>query len=144
MRVLLLVSELEDYTISFANGVARHVPVTLGVPRRRYAHLARWLEPSVDVRLLNWPRHSSLANPKFLFTLTKLIRQIRPDLIHLLSNTTLWLNFAAPFWRSAPLITTVHDVQVHPGDRDTKILPSWATTLIVRQSDHVVVHGETL
>jgi glycosyltransferase involved in cell wall biosynthesis len=61
-----------------------------------------------------------------------------------LSNTTLWLNFAVPFWRPAPLITTVHDVQVHPGDRDTTILPSWATTLIVRQSDHVVVHGETL
>jgi glycosyltransferase involved in cell wall biosynthesis len=144
MRVLLLVSELEDYTISFVNGVARHVPVTLGVPSRRYEHLLRWFEPAVDVRLLNWPRHSSLSNLSFLISLTKLIRRERPSLVHLLSNTTLWLNFAAPFWRPIPLITTVHDVRVHPGDRETRVLPSWATNLIVRQSNHVVVHGDGL
>ena len=40
MKALLLVSELEDYTISFASGVAQHLDVVLAVPRRRYAHLA--------------------------------------------------------------------------------------------------------
>jgi glycosyltransferase involved in cell wall biosynthesis len=144
MKALLLVSELEDYTISFANGVARHIPVMLGVPRRRYAHLVRWLDPAVDVRLLDWPRHRSPANLEFLLSLTSWIRRERPSLVHLLSNTTLWLNFAAPFWRPIPLITTVHDVQVHPGDWDTRVLPSWATTWIVRQSGHVIVHGESL
>lgn len=144
MKALLLVTELEDYTIAFANGVARHVPVVLGVPRRRYAHLARWFEPGVDLRLLDWPRHRSPSNLPFLFSLTALIRRERPSLVHLLSNTTLWLNLAAPFWRPAPLITTVHDVTVHPGDADTRVLPGWATTLIVRQSQHILVHGERL
>jgi glycosyltransferase involved in cell wall biosynthesis len=144
MKPLLLVTELEDYTISFANGIARHSPVILGVPARRYAKLVRWLEPGVDVRLLEWPRHCSLANPSFLVSLTRLIRRERPSVIHLLSNTTFWLNFAAPFWRPIPVITTVHDVEVHPGDRDTRVLPSWATNLIVRQSRDIVVHGETL
>ena len=45
MKALLLVSEIEDYTISFANGLARHIPVVLGVPRRRYEHLAKWIDP---------------------------------------------------------------------------------------------------
>src|SRR5690606_20156702 len=99
VKALLLVSELEDYTISYANGVARHISVIVGVPHRNYARLASWFDPSVDLRLLDWPRHSSLTNPNFLLALTKLIRQERPDLIHLLSNSTLWLNFAAPFWR---------------------------------------------
>lgn len=143
-KALLLVTELEDYTISFANGVARHVPVILGVPHRRYAHLLRWFDPAVDVRLLDWPRHSSLANLRFLSALTGLIRRERPTVIHLLSNTTLWLNLAAPFWRPIPLVTTVHDVSVHPGDRETRVLPEWATRLIVRQSSHMVVHGEGL
>ncbi len=144
MKALLLVSELEDYTISFASGVAQHMPVVLGVPRRRYAHLASWFDPAVDLHLLDWPRHRSLANPWFLHQLTRLIRHEQPNIIHLLSNSTLWLNFAAPFWRPIPLVTTVHDVEVHPGDPDTRTLPGWAPELMVRQSGHVVVHGEGL
>jgi glycosyltransferase involved in cell wall biosynthesis len=144
MKALLLVSELEDYTIAFVNGLARHLQVILGVPSRRYAHLAPWFEPAVDLRLLNWPRHRSLANPWFLVNLTRLIRQERPNLIHLLSNSTLWLNFAVPFWRPIPLLTTVHDVDFHPGDTDSSVMPGWAGRLIVRQSEHLVVHGDGL
>lgn len=144
MKPLLLVSELEDYTISFANGVASHVPVILGVPARRYAGFASCFRPGVDLRLLDWPRHSSAKNPAFLFALTRLIRREKPSIVHLLSHTTLWLNFAAPFWRPIPIVTTVHDVRVHPGDRETRVLPDWATTLIARQSGDLVVHGEGL
>src|SRR5262249_22929545 len=71
-------------------------------------------------------------------------RHEQPSLIHLLSNSTLWLNFAAPFWRPIPLVTTVHDVEIHPGDADTRMLPGWATELMARQSRHLVVHGEGL
>lgn len=144
MKPLLLVSEIEDYTISFANGLARHVPVTLGVPARRYASFARFFKPGVDLRLLDWPRHSSAKNPAFLMALTRLVRRERPSIVHLLSNNTIWLNFAAPFWRPIPLLTTVHDVRVHPGDHETRVLPEWATTMIARQSDGIVVHGEGL
>lgn len=144
MKALLLVSELEDYTIAFASGVAQHLKVVLGVPRRRYAHLTSWFDPAVDLRLLEWPRHRSLSNPWFLHQLTRLIHSEKPNLIHLLSNTTLWLNFAAPFWRPIPLVTTVHDVNLHPGDSDTRTLPGWAPELMVRQSGHIVVHGQGL
>jgi glycosyltransferase involved in cell wall biosynthesis len=143
-KALLLVSELEDYTISYANGLARHIPVILGVPRRRYEHLTDWLDPAVDTRLLDWPRHRSPANLRFVFELSRMIRRERPNIVHLLSNTTLWLNLAAPFWRPIPLVTTVHDLQVHPGDRETSVLPSWATSLIVRQSADIIVHGSRL
>lgn len=144
MKPLLLVSELEDYTISFANGLARHVPVILGVPARRYASFAKFFHSGVDLRLLDWPRHSSARNPAFLLSLTRLIGKERPSIVHLLSNNTLWLNFAAPLWRPIPLVTTVHDVRIHPGDYETRVLPDWATTLIGRQSDAIVVHGEGL
>ncbi|TNM63621.1 glycosyltransferase family 4 protein [Aliirhizobium smilacinae] len=144
MKVVLLASELEDYTISFASGLAQHLKVVLAVPRRRYEHLASWFDPAVDLRLLEWPRHRSLLNPWFLRGLTRLIRQERPNLVHLLSNSTLWLNFAVPFWRPIPLVTTIHDVNVHPGDSDTLTLPAWAPKLMVHQSRHIVVHGEGL
>lgn len=144
MKALLLVSELEDYTISFASGVAQHLDVVLAVPRRRYAHLASSFDPAVDLHLLDWPRHRSLSNPWFLYQLTRLIRREQPNLIHLLSNSTLWLNLAVPFWRPIPLVTTIHDVEIHPGDADTRTLPSWAPELMVKQSGHLVVHGEGL
>ncbi|MFT3973092.1 MAG: glycosyltransferase family 4 protein [Amaricoccus sp.] len=144
MKPLLLVSEIEDYTISFANGLAQHVPVVLGVPARRYTSFAKYFHSGVDLRLLDWPRHSSAKNPAFLLSLTRLVRRERPSIVHLLSNNVLWLNFAAPLWRPIPLVTTVHDVEIHPGDNETNVLPGWATTLIARQSDGIVVHGESL
>lgn len=69
MKALLLVSELEDYTISFASGVAQHLDVVLAVPRRRYAHLASSIDPAVDLHLLDWPRHRSVSIPGFCTSL---------------------------------------------------------------------------
>jgi glycosyltransferase involved in cell wall biosynthesis len=144
MKALLLVAELEDYTISFVNGVAQHLPVVLGVPRRRYEHLASYFAPAVDLRLLDWPRHRALSNPLFLYNLTRLIRRERPSIIHLLSHSTIWLNFAVPFWRPIPLVTTIHDIDTHPGDVDARMMLNWASDWIVQQSAHVVVHGDGL
>ncbi|SFQ09815.1 Glycosyltransferase involved in cell wall bisynthesis [Tranquillimonas alkanivorans] len=143
-KALLLVSELEDYTIAFANGLAQHVPVVLAVPRRQYAELAEWFDPAVDLRLLDWPRHRSPSNLAFLAQLVDLVRRERPDIIHALSNNTLWLNLVVPLWRGTPVITTVHDVNVHPGDTETSTLPGWATSLMARQSRNLIVHGEAL
>jgi glycosyltransferase involved in cell wall biosynthesis len=144
MKVLLLVTEHEDYTVAFASGLSRHASVVVGTPRRQYAGLADWFDSAVDLRLLDWPRHRSLSNPRFLLSLTRLVRRERPDVVHLLSHTTLWLNLALPFWRPIPLVTTVHDVDVHPGDAETRVLPEWAPSLVVRQSGDIVVHGEGL
>ncbi len=144
LKVLMLVSELEDYTIALAGGVARHAGLVLAVPKRTYGRLAAEIAPEVDLRLLDWPRHRSLANPRFLFGLHNLVRRERPDVIHLLSNNTLWLNASLPFWRRTPVVTTIHDVAVHPGDSDTATLPRWATGLAVRQSGDLIVHGERL
>ena len=144
MKVLLLVTEHEDYTVSFASGLSRHASVVVGAPRRQYARLAAWFDSAVDLRLLDWPRHRSLSNPRFLVSLTRLVRRERPDVVHLLSHTALWLNLALPFWRPIPLVTTVHDVDAHPGDDDTRVLPEWAPSLVVRQSGDIVVHGEGL
>lgn len=144
MKVLLIGSEPADYTIAYANSVATRASVSLVLPKSRLAALAPWLDPAIDVRPIDWPRHRSLANPAFLWRLTRLIRQLKPDLVHVLSNTVLWMNLAVPFWRGRPLVTTVHDVRLHPGDRDTATLPGWSPRLMARQSPDLVVHGAAL
>lgn len=144
LKVMLLVTDLEDYTIAFANGLAQHANVLLAVPRRQYEALATWIDPMVDLRLLDWPRHRSPANLRLLGQLWWLARREKPDVIHLLSNNSLWLNLLAPLWRDRPLVATVHDVTLHPGDRDTARLPAWGPRLMARQSSHLVVHGKGL
>ncbi|QEW23416.1 Glycosyltransferase KanE (plasmid) [Paracoccaceae bacterium] len=144
MKVLLLNSQPVDYTIAFANGLAPHAETVAVLPRDLYAPLRKWIDPRVRLELVDWPRTRSLRNPAFLRRLVQIVRDEQPDVLHLLSNTTLWLNAAAPFWRAPVLVTTVHDVGLHPGDRDTARLPGWGARLMARQSDHVIVHGDRL
>jgi glycosyltransferase involved in cell wall biosynthesis len=143
MRVLLMSPGPVDYTIAYANGLADHAEVAAILPQDAYASLGAWIDRRVGLDLVDWPRHRSLRNPAFQWDLSRRIHKLRPDVVHLLSNTTLWLNAAAPFW-PWPLVTTVHDVTRHPGDRDTARLPDWAARLMARQSDRLVVHGASL
>lgn len=144
MKVLLIGSDPVDFTLTFVNGLARQASTVAVLPRARYLPLARWIDPAAELRLLDWPRHRSPANLALIARLTSLVVRERPDIVHLLSNTTLWLNAAVPLWRRVPLVTTVHDVVPHPGDHDTARLPDWSSRLMARQSGDIVVHGEGL
>jgi glycosyltransferase involved in cell wall biosynthesis len=73
-----------------------------------------------------------------------MIRREAPSIIHLLAHTNIWLNLALPFRGDTPLATTVHDVNTHPGDRQTAAVPEWASGWTIRQSDDLIVHGEGL
>jgi glycosyltransferase involved in cell wall biosynthesis len=144
MKALLICCGPEDYAIAVLNGLAPHVDVTAIVPRKNFAPLCEWVDPRLRIDLVEWPRTRSLSNPAFLWSLRRRIRAHAPDVLHFLSNTTLWLNAGMPFWHDLPIITTVHDVSLHPGDRETARLPGWGARLMARQSDHLVVHGEGL
>ncbi|MFN3524854.1 MAG: glycosyltransferase family 4 protein [Paracoccus sp. (in: a-proteobacteria)] len=142
MKVLLIAPGPVDHAVACANGLAAHADVVLAAPARLYGDLQDSLDPRIDLRLVPWPRTRSVRNPLMLARLLGITHRVRPDVIHVLSNTTLWLNAIAPVLRSyAPLVTTVHDVLAHPGDRDTRRLPDWSARLMARQSDHLVVHG---
>lgn len=144
VKALLLSSEPVDYTIAMANGLAPHLRIGAILPRQKYEPLRRWIDPRVELNLVDWPRTRSLSNPAFLWRLNRMIQDQAPDVLHLLSNTSLWFNAALPVWRRRPLVTTVHDVALHPGDRDTARLPGWTSRLMARQSPHLIVHGEGL
>ena len=145
MKVLLIAPGPVDHALACAEGLADHAKVVLAAPARLYRDIRPAPDPRIDLRLLDWPRTRSLRNAVLLARLLRLARACRPDVIHVLGNATLWLNAIAPaLARIAPLVTTVHDVSVHPGDRETRRLPDWAARLMARRSDHLVVHGEGL
>jgi glycosyltransferase involved in cell wall biosynthesis len=73
-----------------------------------------------------------------------IIRRWEPDIIHFLGENNIWLNLALPLLKGTPIVTTVHDVEFHPGDTDSQRIPRFFINSFIRQSDFIVVHGENL
>lgn len=144
MHVLLLAPAIEDYCLEYANALAGSARVTLLAPARVFSKHAGFLDPSVDVRLLDWPRHSSLKNIVFVYRLIRLIGSLRPDVVHFLSEGVTWLNLIIPSLRGRGIVTTMHDVAYHPGDRASRRVPRWSVDWLIGRSDRVIVHGARL
>jgi starch synthase len=66
------------------------------------------------------------------------IKKINPDIIHLQSCHP-WICLFLPFLKKYKIVTTIHDVNPHPGSRtiDRKI----ARNIHIRYSDALIVHG---
>jgi hypothetical protein len=45
-----------------------------------------------------------------------MVRQLEPDVVHVLSEGNLGLNALIPLLPHYPIITTVHDIEFHPGE----------------------------
>jgi len=144
MRVVLIAPYIEDYSIAFANAVASAADVLLIAPKRFFFDRPLPVGPRIEVLQADWPRQRSLRNVLFLVQLFRAIRRYRPDIAHCLSEKTIWLNLLVPFLRGLPIVTTVHDVQYHPGDIHVGSVPQWCTRLFIWQSSAIIVHGRKL
>ena len=144
MRIVLIEPYIEDYSIAFANAVASAADVLLIVPKRFFKDRPVPQGPRIQVLQVDWPRLRSMRNVFFLMRLSGVIRRYRPDLVHFLQEKTIWFNLLAPFLRGLPFVTTVHDVQYHPGDVYIGSVPQWCTRLFIWQSNAVIVHGQRL
>jgi glycosyltransferase involved in cell wall biosynthesis len=96
------------------------------------------------VAWLPWPRQREFAHIGFVGSLLKRIRAWKPDVVHILNESHLWLNVIAAGLNPTPVITTVHDIQTHPGDTQSARVPRFLAHILVRQSRAIVVHGEAL
>jgi glycosyltransferase involved in cell wall biosynthesis len=144
MHVLLIAQDILDYSVEYANAVATSARVTLAVPAGRFHAQAGFVDPSVDLRLIEWPRHRSIGNLRFLPRIIRLAARVQPDVIHFLCEGVVWLNLALPFLRRYGIVTTMHDVAYHPGDRSSQRVPRWCVDHLIGRSDKVVVHGDNL
>ena len=144
MRILLLAPAIADYCAEYANALAKRAHVTLVAPRRTFKDHAEFIDSSVDVQLVDWPRHRSLKNLSFMYRLCRQIDLLRPDVVHILSEGVLWLNLVLPTAQKYGIVTTVHDVTYHIGDRASRRVPRWFADQLIKRSDRIIVHGSTL
>ena len=133
-----------DHDLAFAAIVAHHADVLICAPTTTPASALAEVEAR-EHALFAWPRHrQALANLRLLKGVSDRIKAFRPQVVHVLSEGQVWLNLLPAFIRPLPMVVTLHDVDPHPGDRDTLKVPRALVNLFVRQADAVLVHGEGL
>jgi glycosyltransferase involved in cell wall biosynthesis len=145
MRAVLISTAIPDYSLAFAQSVAEEAEVLMFAPTRFFDNASPLpRNGSLALQALEWPRHRHLANVTFIPRLARMVRQLEPDVVHVLSEGNLWLNALIPLLRRYPIITTVHDIEFHPGDHMSRRVPRWSIDLFIRQSDGIIVHGRAL
>lgn len=144
MRVFLVTRELLDYSVEYANAISHFCKVSLCVPPSTFGSRKDYVNKSVDLCLHEWPRHRSLKNISLIYKLVGTIKEHNPDIIHFLSPDAVWLNAIFPFIKSIPVITTVHDINYHPGDMSSKKIPEFLRNSFIRKSKLIFVHGGKL
>ena len=143
MRVALIATASFDYCVEYAEVLAEFCEVLFCAPDKSIADRA-FIDPRVEIAPYRWPRHRSPANLSLVAKLLVRIRAWRPDIVHFLGENNIWLNLLPPLMGRIPVITTVHDIELHPGDTESRRVPRIFIDQFIRQADAVIVHGESL
>lgn len=141
MRVALLVfKSLPIYGIQLANALVKFTDFHLFIADTAASRYSTFIDPRIKLHRFPTYRY---RNPAGLFVSLNLIREIkrnRCNIAHLVFNEP-WFNVCIPFIKSFPLITTIHDIRYHVGDRRSNIVPQLVSDLATRFSSGLIVHG---
>jgi glycosyltransferase involved in cell wall biosynthesis len=144
MRVALIAFEsLTVYAIQLANALCKITDLHFFVSDSAANRYKDLIDPDINLHPF---RTFRLRNPIGVYVSIKLLRQIKRTqcrIAHLVLSEP-WLNLCIPFVRSFPLVTTIHDVRYHLGDRRSNIVPQAFTDLAARYSSASIVHGVAL
>jgi glycosyltransferase involved in cell wall biosynthesis len=145
MRVALIAPEMSEYCVEFAELAAEVCDVTLFMPDRFLHGNLREANSRFNVIRLPWPRQRQLfRSTRFIIQLAGRVRNWAPDIVHILMEGNVWMNVLRALVGHRPVLTTVHDVEFHPGDESSRRVPRHAVNALIRRSDAIIVHGETL
>jgi glycosyltransferase involved in cell wall biosynthesis len=142
MRVACLPTGPDEYAAAVIRALAPVADILVLAPPAWVERYATDLPETVQLCPLPWPRH---RDPRSLLLVWRVLRRLaafRPDVVHFLGDSIVWLALALPWLRRWPL--TVHDVTMHPGDIQTQRVPRTTVHLLRRAASAVIVHGQGL
>ena len=141
MRIALIATASFDYCVEYAEMLSGSCEVLFCVPEKSLASRA-FVGPQVKVARFDCPRHRSPSSFVLIARLLARIRAWRPDIVHFLGENNIWLNLLAPLLGRTPVVTTVHDIEHHPGNTESRRVHRLFIDRFIRQSDSIFVHGE--
>ncbi len=144
MKVALLHFCFYEYTIELANALTKYVDLTLIQPEKLAAQSKDVLDPRICVRSFKKPR---IRDPRNLFSMREMmsiIREVQPDVLHVQETNDFWYDLTLLLNKMPPLVTTIHDVFRHPGDRDNVPGSEYTRRLAFYRSQQLIVHAQLL
>lgn len=144
LKVSLLHFCFEDYTIELANGLAEYVELHLIFPEKISVTIKDLLDPRIKAHSFSKPRIRDPRNIFAMGNMMRIIRQINPDVLHVQETNDPWYDLTLLINRMPPLVTTIHDVFRHPGDRQSVFGSEYTRRVAFYRSQQIIVHTESL
>jgi glycosyltransferase involved in cell wall biosynthesis len=144
LKVALMHFCFEDYTIELANALANIVDLTLIQPQKVATFCQDSLNDNVRVISFEKPRIRSLGNFHAMLEMKKIIEDLEPDVLHVQETNDPWYDLTLLLSNMPPLVTTVHDIFRHPGDRQNIFGADYTKRIAFYRSQKIIVHAELL
>jgi len=143
MRIVMLAFSNIEYTIELAEALSGLEDVILMLPDKQAKRFDDVINPNINLSTFPYSRIRNPRNILMIYELIRNIGELKPDVIHI-QNGHPWFSFSLPFLKQYCIITTIHDVILHTGDRESSIIPKFTHKLAIKNADQIIVHGEEL
>ncbi|ABA24438.1 Glycosyl transferase, group 1 [Trichormus variabilis ATCC 29413] len=144
IKVVLLHFSFSEYTVQLANNLVKYVDLTLIHSEEIYRQCKDVLNPHIRVIQIKKPRIRDPRNIKVIAAMMRMIREINPDVLHVQETNDPWYDLTLLFSKMPPLVTTIHDVYRHPGDRDLTPGAEYTRRIAFYRSQQLIVHSQSL
>ena len=145
MKVALLHFCFFEYTVQLANGLAAaNVDLTLIHPQNLTEQTQNLLDPRIKVITFNKYRIRDPRNLSAMGELMRIIRKVQPDVLHVQETNDPWYDLTLLFNKMPALVTTIHDVFRHPGDKDNVFGSEYTRRIAFWRSQQIIVHANFL
>lgn len=144
MKIALLHFCFEDYTIQLANALVEFVEVTLIHPEKISLACRDCLDPQITIRSFKKPRIRDPRNFVAMVEMMQIIGSVQPDILHVQETNDFWYDMTLLLNKMPPLMTTIHDVFRHPGDRDIVFGSQFTRRFAFYRSQQLIVHTHSL
>jgi glycosyltransferase involved in cell wall biosynthesis len=144
MKVALLHFCFEDYTIELANSLSKHVDLTIVQPEHVFNTCRAALDPKIRTISFQKPRMRDPRNISSMFTMMQIIKDIQPDVLHVQETNDPWYDLTLMMNKMPPLVTTVHDVFRHPGDKQSVFGADYTRRIAFYRSQQIIIHANHL
>jgi len=144
MKTALLHFCFEDYTIELANSLVKYVDLTLIQTEKMSISCRDALDPNIRVISFPRPRMRELGSFSSMAAMMRIIKEVQPDVLHVQETNDPWYDFTLCFNKMPPLVTTIHDVFRHPGDRQSVFGSEYTRRIAFYRSQQLIVHTQQL
>ncbi|MBD2690453.1 glycosyltransferase family 4 protein [Anabaena catenula] len=140
IKVALLYFCFDDYTIELANSLVNYVDLTLIQQEKSSNACKGVLDPRIPVLTFKKPDMRYPSNILAMGEMMRLIDKVAPDVLHVQETNDIWYLSTLLLNKMPPLVTTIHDLFSHPGDKQKVFASDYTRPIAFYRSQQLIVH----